>query len=172
MFSVISQEAAARYALHRSMFSGSLVLAGPAGQEVRAIGHCGVAIPQEKAADGNILIFVFIVDKLEEVYETPYGGLERWHMQLAEEDEKYMRWMRTAQPGDRPYCELTLEEVTLDPARVSRSTWTSSRPTPRTQPYSASPTTQELSPDLQFLMTTRLIQWLHPFGIKSDNDQI
>jgi hypothetical protein len=122
-FSVISQEAAARYALHRSMFSGSLVLAGPAGQEVRAIGHCGIVIPQEKAADGNILIFVFIVDKLEEVYETPYGGLERWHMQLAEEDEKYMRWMRTAQPGDRPYCELTLEEVTLDPARVSRSTW-------------------------------------------------
>ncbi len=25
--------------------------------------------------------------------------------------------------GDRPYCELTLEQVTLDLGRVSRSTW-------------------------------------------------
>jgi hypothetical protein len=90
MFSVISQETAARYAFHRSKFSGSLVLAGPAGQEVRAIGHCEIAIPQEKAAGGRMLIFAFIVDKLGEVYETPYGGLERWHMQLGEEDEEYM----------------------------------------------------------------------------------
>ncbi len=66
-----------------------------------------------------MLIFAFIVDKLGEVYETPYGGLERWHMQLGEEDEEYMRWMRVARPADRPYCELTLEQVTLDPERVS-----------------------------------------------------
>jgi len=70
-----------------------------------------------------MVIFAFVVDKLEEVYETPYGGLERWHMQLGEEDEGYLRWLRVAQPGDRPYCELTLEQVTLDPERVSRSTW-------------------------------------------------
>ena len=62
-----------------------------------------------------MVIFAFIVDKLGEVYETPYGGLERWHMQLGEEDEEYLRWLRVAQPGDRPYCELTLEQVTLDP---------------------------------------------------------
>jgi hypothetical protein len=31
--------------------------------------------------------------------------------------------MRVAQPGDRPHCELTLEEVGLDPESVSRSTW-------------------------------------------------
>jgi hypothetical protein len=44
-------------------------------------------------------------------------------MQLGEEDEEYLRWLRVAQPGDRPYCELTLEEVTLGPERVSQSTW-------------------------------------------------
>ena len=27
------------------------------------------------------------------------------------------------QPGDRPFCELSLEEVTLDSERVSQSTW-------------------------------------------------
>ncbi len=70
-----------------------------------------------------MVIFAFVVDKLEEVYETPYGGLERWHLQLGEEDEGYLRWLRVAQLGDRPCCELTLEQVTLDPERVSRSTW-------------------------------------------------
>ncbi len=44
-------------------------------------------------------------------------------MQLGKEDEGFLRWLRVAQPGDRPHCELTLEEVTLDPERVSRSTW-------------------------------------------------
>ena len=44
-------------------------------------------------------------------------------MQLGEEDEGYLQWLRVAHPGDRPYCELTLGEVTLDPERVSRSTW-------------------------------------------------
>jgi hypothetical protein len=29
---------------------------------------------------GKMIIFAFVVDKLEELYETPYGGLERWHM--------------------------------------------------------------------------------------------
>ncbi len=56
---------------------------------------------------------------MEELYETPDGGLQRWQMQLGKEDEGYLRWMRVAQPGDRPHCELTLEEVTLDPERVS-----------------------------------------------------
>ncbi len=44
-------------------------------------------------------------------------------MQLGEEDEGYLRWLRVAQPGDHPYCELTLGEVMLDPERVSRFTW-------------------------------------------------
>jgi hypothetical protein len=70
-----------------------------------------------------MIIFAFVVDTLEELYETLYGGLERWHMQLGEEDEGFLRWLRVAQPGDRPTCELTLEAVTLDPERVSRSTW-------------------------------------------------
>ncbi len=123
VFSVISQETAARYAMHRSKLSGPIMVTGPAGQQVRAIEHCAIAFPQEKAVDGKMVIFAFVVDTLEELYETPYGGLERWHMQLGEEDEGYLRWLRVAQPGDRPTCELTLEAVTLDPERVSRSTW-------------------------------------------------
>jgi hypothetical protein len=99
------------------------MVTGPASQQVRAIEHCAIAFPQEKAVGGKMVIFAFVVDTLEELYETPYGGLERWHMQLGEEDEGYLRWLRVAQPGDRPTCELTLEAVTLDPERVSRSTW-------------------------------------------------
>jgi hypothetical protein len=72
---------------------------------------------------GKLIIYAFVVDTLEELYETPDSGLQRWHMQLGEEDEGYLRWLRVAQPGDRLYCELTLEEVTLDSERVSRSTW-------------------------------------------------
>jgi hypothetical protein len=123
VFTVISQEAAARYAMHRSKLPEPLMIAGPAGQQVRAVGRCEIAFPQEKGVGGKMIIFAFEVDKLEELYETPYGGLERWHLQLGEEDEGYLRWLRVAQTGDRPYCELTLERVTLDPARVSRSTW-------------------------------------------------
>jgi hypothetical protein len=123
VFTVISQEAAARYAMHRSRLPEPLMIAGPAGQQVRAVGRCEIAFPQEKAVGGKMIIFAFEVEELEELHETPYGGLERWHLQLGEEDEGYLRWLRVAQTGDRPYCELTLERVTLDPARVSRSTW-------------------------------------------------
>ncbi len=122
-FSIISQETVTRYAMHRSKHPEPLMLTGPAGQRVRAIERCEIAFPQERAVGGRMVIFAFVVDKLEEVYETPYGGLERWHMQLGEEDEGYLRSLRVAQLGDRPYCELTLEQVTLDPERVSRSTW-------------------------------------------------
>jgi hypothetical protein len=82
-----------------------------------------MAFPQEKAVGGKLVIYAFVVDMLEELYETPDGGLQRWQMQLGEEDEGYLQWLRVAQPGDRPFCELSLEEVTMDPERVSRSTW-------------------------------------------------
>ncbi len=123
VFSVISQKTAARYAVHRSKLPEPVMLAGPAGQQVRATEHCTMAFPQEKAVGGKLVIYAFVVDTLEEIYETPDGGLQRWQMQLGEEDEGYLRWLRVAQPGDRPFCELSLEEVTLDPERVSRSTW-------------------------------------------------
>jgi hypothetical protein len=87
------------------------MITGPAGQQVRATGRCEIAVPQEKGVGGKMVIFAFEVDKLEELYETPYGGLERWHMQLGEEDEGYLRWLRVAQPGNRLYCELALEQV-------------------------------------------------------------
>jgi hypothetical protein len=74
VFSVISQETAARYATHSSKLPGPLMLTGPAGQQVRAIGRCEIAFPQEKAVGGKMVIFAFEVDKLEELYETPYGG--------------------------------------------------------------------------------------------------
>ncbi len=123
VFSVVSQKAAARYAVHRSKLPALIMVAGPANQQVRATEHCTMAFPQEKAVGGKLIIYAFVVDTLEEYYETPGDGLQRWQMQLGEEDEGYLRWLRVAQPGDRPHCELTLEEVTLDPERVSRSTW-------------------------------------------------
>jgi hypothetical protein len=49
VFSVISRETAARYAMHRSKLSGPIMVTGPAGQQVRAIEHCAIAFPQEKA---------------------------------------------------------------------------------------------------------------------------
>jgi hypothetical protein len=123
VFSVISQKTAARYAVHRSKLLAPVMVAGPAGHQVGATEHCTMAFPQEKAVGGKLIIYAFVVDMLEELYETPDGGLQRWQMQLGEEDEGYLRWLRVAQPGDRPFCELSLEEVTLDPERVSRSTW-------------------------------------------------
>jgi hypothetical protein len=123
VFSVISQKRTARYAVHRSKLPAPVMVAGPAGQQVRATEHCTMAFPQEKAVGGKLIIYAFVVDALEELYETPDGGLQRWQIQLGEEDEGYLRWLRVAQLGDRPFCELSLEEVTLDPERVSRSTW-------------------------------------------------
>ncbi len=123
VFSVISQKMAARYAVHRSKIPAPVMVGGPAGQQVHATEHCTTAFPQEKAVGGKLIIYAFVVDTLEELYETPNGGLQRWQMPLGEEDEGYMPWLRVAQPGDRPFCELSLEEVTLDPGRVSRSTW-------------------------------------------------
>ncbi len=35
-----------------------------------------------------------MVDTLEEHYETPGDGLQRWQMQLGKEDEGYLRWLR------------------------------------------------------------------------------
>jgi hypothetical protein len=40
VFTVISQEAAARYAMHRSKLPEPLMITGPAGQQVRAVGRC------------------------------------------------------------------------------------------------------------------------------------
>jgi hypothetical protein len=122
VFSVISQKTAARYAVHRSKLPVPIMVAGPAGHQVGATEHCTMAFPQEKAVGGKLIIYAFVVDTLEELYETPDGGLQRWQKQLGEEDEGYLRWLRVAQPGDRPFNELSLEEVTLDPERVSRST--------------------------------------------------
>ena len=99
VFSVISQKTAARYA----MLPAPVMVAGPAGQQVRATEHCTMAFPQEKAVEGKLIIYAYVVDTLEEYYETPGDSLQRWQMQLGEEDESYLQWMRVAQPGDRPH---------------------------------------------------------------------
>ncbi len=123
MFSVVGQKTAARYAVHRSKLLTPLMVDGPSNQQVRATELCTIAFPQEKAVGGKMIIYAYVVDTLEECYETPGDGLQRWQMQLGKDDEGYLRWLRVAQPGDRPHYELTLEDVTLDPERVSRSTW-------------------------------------------------
>jgi len=89
VFSVIGQKTAARYAVHRSKLPEPVMLTGPAGQQVRATEHCTLAFPQEKAVGGKMVIYAFVVDTLEEFYETPDGGLQRWQMQLGEEDEGF-----------------------------------------------------------------------------------
>jgi hypothetical protein len=91
VFSVISQKTVARYAVHRSKLPEPVMVAGPAGQQVRATEHCTMAFPQEKAVGGKLIIYAFVVDTLEELYETPDGALQRWQMQLGEEDEGYLR---------------------------------------------------------------------------------
>jgi hypothetical protein len=73
------------------------MVTGPAGQQVRATEHCTLAFPQEKAVGG----YAFVVDTLEELYETPDGGLQRWQMQLGEEDEGW-RNQGIARPASCP----------------------------------------------------------------------
>jgi hypothetical protein len=99
----MGQKTAARYAVHRSKLPTPLMVDGPSNQQVRATELCTIAFPQEKAVGGKMIIYAYVVDTLEECYETPGGGLQRWQMQLGEDDEGYLRWLRVAQPGDRPH---------------------------------------------------------------------
>jgi hypothetical protein len=91
MFSVVSQKTAARYAVHRSKLPTPLMVDGPSNRQVCATELCTIAFPQEKAVCGKMIIYAYVVDTLEECYETPSDGLQRWQMQLGEEDEGYLR---------------------------------------------------------------------------------
>jgi hypothetical protein len=102
VFSVVSQKTAAGYALHRSKLPAPIMEAGPTNQQVCATEDCTMAFPQENAMGGKLIIYACVVDTLE-YYETPGDSLQRWQMQLGEEDEGYLQWMRVAQPGDRPH---------------------------------------------------------------------
>ncbi len=77
MFSVMSQKTAARYAVHRSKLQAPIVVDGPSNQQVRATEICTIAFPQEKAVGGMMIIYAYLVDTLEECYETPGDGLQR-----------------------------------------------------------------------------------------------
>ncbi len=123
VFSIVSQKTAARYAVDRSKLQTPIMLDGPSGEQTRATELCTIALLQEKAVGGKMVMYAYVVDRLEEYYEAPDRGLQRWQMQLGEDDDGYLQWLRVAQPGDRPHYELTLESVTLNPERVSRSTW-------------------------------------------------
>jgi hypothetical protein len=122
-FSVVSQRTAARYGVDRTKLQAPLMLEGPSGVPTCATEICTIAFPQERAVGGKMVIYAFVVDALEEYYETPQGGLQRWQMQLDADDDGFLLWLQVAQPGDRLWCELTLDNVTLDPEGVSRSTW-------------------------------------------------
>ncbi len=87
VFSVVSQKTAARYAVHRSKLPTPIMVDGPSSQQVRATGLCTIAFPQEKAVGGKMIIYAYVVDTLEGCYETPGDGLQRWQMQLREDDE-------------------------------------------------------------------------------------
>ncbi len=122
-FSVVSQRTAARYAVDRTKLQAPVMLEGSSGAPTCATELCTIVFPQERAVGGKMVIYAYVVDALEEYYERPYGGLQRWQMQLGADDDGFLQWLRVAQPGDRPCCELTLDNVTLNPERVSRSTW-------------------------------------------------
>ncbi len=101
-FSVVSQRTAARYGVGRAKLEAPLALEGPSGVPMRATETCTMAFPQERAVGGKVMIFAFVVDALEEYYETPHGGLQRWQMQLVADDDGFLQWLRVAQPEDRP----------------------------------------------------------------------
>ncbi len=122
-FSVVSQRTAAGYGVERTKLQTPLMLEGPSGAPTRGTEICTIAFPQERAVGGKMMIFAFVVDALEEYCEMPHGGLQRWQMQLGADNDGFLPWLRVAQPGDRPWCELTLDSVTLSPEGVSRSTW-------------------------------------------------
>jgi hypothetical protein len=85
-FSVVSQRTAARYAVDRTKLQAPVMLGGPSGAPTCATELCTIAFPQERAVEGKMVIYVFLVDALEEYYKTPYGGLQRWQMQLGTDD--------------------------------------------------------------------------------------
>jgi hypothetical protein len=122
-FNVVSQKAAARYGVDRTKLQTPLMLEGPSGAPRFATEICTIAFPHERAVGGKMMIYGFVVDKLEEYCEVPQGGLQRWQMQLGADDDGFLQWLRVAQPGDRLWCKLTLDGVTLNPEGVSRSTW-------------------------------------------------
>ncbi len=91
MFSVVSQRTAARYAVDRSKLQAPIMLDGPSGKPTRATELCTIVFPQEKAVGGKMVIYAYVVDALEEYYETAYGGLQRWQMQLGEDEDGYLQ---------------------------------------------------------------------------------
>jgi hypothetical protein len=48
---------------------------------------CTIAFPQDKALGGRMVIYAYVVDTMEECYKTPSDSLQRWQMQLGEEDK-------------------------------------------------------------------------------------
>jgi hypothetical protein len=74
MFSVVSQKTAARYAVDRSKLRTPIMLDGPSNQQVCAAELCTIAFPQDKAVGGKLVIYAYVVDTLEECYETPGDG--------------------------------------------------------------------------------------------------
>jgi hypothetical protein len=93
VFSVVSQKTAARYAVDRSKLQAPIMLDGPSGKQKRASELCTIAFPQEKAVGGKMVIYSYVVDTLEEYYETPVCGLQSWQMQLGEDDDGYLQWL-------------------------------------------------------------------------------
>jgi hypothetical protein len=59
----MSQKTAERYAVDRSKLQTPIMLVGPSNQQVHATELCNIA-------------YAYVVDTLEECYETP--GDERW----------------------------------------------------------------------------------------------
>ncbi len=92
-FSVVGQKTAARYAVDQRKLQAPIMLEGPSGVPTRATELHTIVFPQEKAVGGKMVIYAYVVVALEEYYEMPYGGLQRWQMQLGEDDDGFLRWL-------------------------------------------------------------------------------
>jgi hypothetical protein len=101
-FSVVSKRTAARYGVDRSKLQAPLVLEGPSGMPMCATEICTKAFPQERAVGGKVVIFAFVVDALEEYYETPQGGLQRWQMQLGADNNGFLPTVVASCAARRP----------------------------------------------------------------------
>ncbi len=89
-FSVVSQRTAARYTVGQAKLQTPVMLEGPSGVPTEL---CTIAFSQEKAVGGKMVIYVYVVDALEEYYEAPHGGLQRWQMQLGADDDGFLQWL-------------------------------------------------------------------------------
>jgi hypothetical protein len=99
------------------------MLEGPSGKPTRATEVCTIVFPLEGPQGRKLEIYALVVDTLEEYCGVHQNSMRKWQMQLGIGEDEILPWLQVAQPGDRHWCKLTMDRVTLNPGGVSRSMW-------------------------------------------------